>query len=192
MTGLPPLSGRVKAGGDRTVLADCLKRVRYKRLAIDVGANDGTHYTPDLVKKFKAVVAIELDPGSFARLIENCPKAHCIHAAASDVDGQKVGVKPKHNLLARCVEGAGKIPTLTIDSLNLEKVDFLKVDVEGYEIKVLMGAENTIKRWNPVILVEQKRWEKYSPDGPSPAELLASWGYQQIGAWRYDRLMVPG
>ena len=36
----------------------------------------------------------------------------------------------------------------------LENVDFIKVDVEGYELEVLKGSENTIKSFKPVIFIE--------------------------------------
>jgi FkbM family methyltransferase len=48
----------------------------------------------------------------------------------------------------------------TLDSFELEEVDFIKIDVEGYELKVCQGAEATIKRWRPVMVVEQKGHDK--------------------------------
>ena len=43
---------------------------------------------------------------------------------------------------------------ITLDSLKLERLDFMKVDVEGYELNVLKGGEETIKRYRPVIWCE--------------------------------------
>jgi len=43
---------------------------------------------------------------------------------------------------------------ITIDSLQLEKLDFIKLDVEGYELNVIEGAINTIKKCNPIITLE--------------------------------------
>ena len=42
----------------------------------------------------------------------------------------------------------------TIDSLNLDRVDFIKIDVEGMEKAVLEGAKNTIEKLKPIIFVE--------------------------------------
>lgn len=42
----------------------------------------------------------------------------------------------------------------TLDSYNYEKVDFMKIDVEGYEYNVLAGGEQTIARHHPKILFE--------------------------------------
>ena len=47
-----------------------------------------------------------------------------------------------------------EVKTITIDSLNLNKLDFIKLDVEGYETKVIRGAMNTIKKHKPVIVLE--------------------------------------
>ncbi|KND58464.1 methyltransferase FkbM family [Candidatus Burkholderia verschuerenii] len=46
------------------------------------------------------------------------------------------------------------VPMVTIDSLDLPRVDFLKLDVEGMEMDVLRGATNTLKRCTPICLVE--------------------------------------
>jgi methyltransferase FkbM-like protein len=43
---------------------------------------------------------------------------------------------------------------LTLDSLELKRVDLLKIDVEGMEIETLVGAENLIKSFSPIIIVE--------------------------------------
>ena len=42
----------------------------------------------------------------------------------------------------------------TIDLLQLDKLDFIKIDVEGYETLVIDGAFNTIKKCMPVIIME--------------------------------------
>lgn len=46
------------------------------------------------------------------------------------------------------------VPVRTIDSFNLDRLDLLKIDVEGMEIEALMGALNTIQKHRPVIFVE--------------------------------------
>ena len=51
-------------------------------------------------------------------------------------------------------ENGEKINMITIDSLNLERCDYIKIDVEGAEILVLMGAVNTIKKYKPTIFFE--------------------------------------
>ncbi|HSW71275.1 MAG TPA: FkbM family methyltransferase, partial [Gammaproteobacteria bacterium] len=50
--------------------------------------------------------------------------------------------------------GGDKADRLSIDSLGLKNVSFIKIDVEGYENHVLDGAVKTIKANKPVILCE--------------------------------------
>lgn len=55
----------------------------------------------------------------------------------------------------------------TLDSFNLENVDIIKVDVEGYEFPVIKGSEQTIRRCRPVVQLEivetQTKKFKYTP-----------------------------
>lgn len=46
------------------------------------------------------------------------------------------------------------VEVVTIDSLELPRLDFLKIDVEGMEIDVLKGAANTIKKYLPWCWIE--------------------------------------
>lgn len=58
--------------------------------------------------------------------------------------------------MGRSIDGP-KVPMLSIDSLVLANCHFIKVDVEGMEINVLRGATDTIKRYRPVLYVENDR-----------------------------------
>lgn len=51
-------------------------------------------------------------------------------------------------------EGEEEIQVVPFDSLELERVDFVKIDVEGALEKVLAGAEVTLKRHQPLLAVE--------------------------------------
>ena len=57
-----------------------------------------------------------------------------------------------------------KSEIIKIDDLNLKKVSFMKIDVEGAELLVLKGAVNTIKKFRPIIMIEiEDRWiESYN------------------------------
>jgi FkbM family methyltransferase len=52
-------------------------------------------------------------------------------------------------------EGGENVNMITIDSLDLKQCDYIKIDVEGAEILVLMGALNTINKFHPAIFFEE-------------------------------------
>jgi FkbM family methyltransferase len=52
------------------------------------------------------------------------------------------------------------VPLVTIDSLALERCDFMKIDVEGMELDVLVSAAETLRRFRPRLYIENDRVEK--------------------------------
>jgi FkbM family methyltransferase len=50
----------------------------------------------------------------------------------------------------------GNINLVSLDSYHFNDVDFIKIDVEGYEKFVIEGARETILRNKPIIIVEEK------------------------------------
>ena len=51
----------------------------------------------------------------------------------------------------------GSIKIKTLDSYELSDIDFIKIDVDGYEDLLLKGAEETLANNDPVINIEMKR-----------------------------------
>ena len=47
-----------------------------------------------------------------------------------------------------------RVPLRTLDSYNLSNIGFIKIDVEGHELDVLRGAEVTLRRDQPNLLIE--------------------------------------
>ena len=43
----------------------------------------------------------------------------------------------------------------TLDSFNFQNVDFIKIDVQGFELEVLKGGYKTLKENNPIICIEE-------------------------------------
>lgn len=67
-------------------------------------------------------------------------------------------------------DGTGDIQLESLD--NIEIIDFVKIDVEGHEIKVLNGAANTINKYNPDIFIES-----FSNNYITVDHILTGWGY---------------
>ena len=57
-------------------------------------------------------------------------------------------------------ESTYKVMLMSIDSLNLPRVDFIKIDVEGMELDVLKGAKQTLRRCEPMMLIEHIKTNK--------------------------------
>jgi FkbM family methyltransferase len=81
----------------------------------------------------------------------------------------------------------------TLDSGDFNTLDFLKIDCEGYELNVLKGAEETIARCRPVIIVEQKpgNGSKYGYRDDAAVDWLEDRGYRLDKVLAGDYIMVP-
>lgn len=144
----------------------------------DVGANIGTHSLA-LAKSFPEKVKVrsfEAQRQIFNMLcgtmaINGLSNVHCHNNAVGAADGEALEISlldynshnnfgalellpPKRSDQQDVVKTAKeKVTTLSLDSLD-EKVDFIKIDVEGMEDKVLMGAERTIRTHRPILFIE--------------------------------------
>ena len=161
--------------------------VHPQKLAIDVGAHAG-HYTHALLKLGAPVVAIDANPkmASFlSRLYGD--KARIVCAAASSSSGKanlrlpKAGshgtatIEAQNTSLPWEVDEI-EVQKVALDDIVLEAVGFIKIDVEGHELDVLLGAKGLLVRDHPTILVEVE--ERHRPGSTSSVcELLSSLGY---------------
>lgn len=57
----------------------------------------------------------------------------------------------------RMVSQPGLVPVRPLDRINLMGLNFMKIDVEGMELDVLIGAKKTIEKFRPVMLIEVNR-----------------------------------
>lgn len=125
--------------------------------AVQAGGNVGVWAT-HLAKSFAVVDTVEPDAANYECLKRNVP-ANVRHARAvfGDRPGRISLTRVEGNAGAHYVGvGQGDTPVLTIDSLSLTACDLICLDVEGYEPLALRGAEETIRRFRPVILIEEK------------------------------------
>lgn len=82
------------------------------------------------------------------------------------------------------------VPMRTLDSFGFEAVDFIKIDVEGYELNVVEGGEQTIRRCRPNMIVEQKGCEHaYGHARDAAKRRLESWGMKPLAVLSGDWVM---
>jgi FkbM family methyltransferase len=156
---------------------------------VDVGAHIGlyTMRAAKAVGSYGRVISAEPDPQSYALLKENIrlnglANVHAENAALSDCSGQMTfyactdpslsgfELQPKAKLREKRV-----VKTLTLDELldmlGVEQVNWIKLDVEGAETKVLRGAEKLLRRAkNLHIIVES--------DSTQAMDYLAGFGFK--------------
>ena len=84
------------------------------------------------------------------------------------------------------------VQDLDMDSFDLQDVDFIKIDTEGYELFVVRGAEQTIKRCRPTMIVEQKGhgMQYFGFRKEEAVELLETWGMKRVKVMSGDWIMV--
>lgn len=80
----------------------------------------------------------------------------------------------------------------TINGMDFPPIDFLKLDCEGYELPVLQGGEQRIRRDKPVVIVEQKsaRTDAYGLPRQGAVALLTSWGAELVWSKKGNYCLV--
>ncbi|MFF3482160.1 FkbM family methyltransferase [Streptomyces sp. NPDC002701] len=131
--------------------------------AVDVGGWYGP-WTRRLSDRARRVVTVEPVP-HLARLLSSVTPANVrvVHAAASDRSGTAhlwlpagdQGDRGVSSLVRRDIHArALDVRCLTLDSLNLHDVGFIKIDVDGSELAVLRGAGTLLARDRPALFIE--------------------------------------
>jgi FkbM family methyltransferase len=145
--------------------------VRSQHRVLDVGANIGM--TAILFGQLAAHVdAYEASPSTFSLLERNVKASGC-----RNVDLHNIGLGDKeatsqitfsrNNRSGGFVSESMKVSEghvtesivlRPLDSIKSGRVDFIKIDVEGYEEHVIRGGLETIRRDRPVVVMELNHW----------------------------------
>lgn len=173
----------------------CKEYISEASIVLDVGANIGLHsiYFSDLAKR-GSVLAFEPSLATFALLLDNVaniPNIVPINMAVSDT-GQ---IADFHHMSDNAYSGLVdtkrkevisiiKVPCMKVDDvvsgLGLDRVDFVKIDVEGLEFEVLKGMVDVILKYKPVIFCEiyQGKHSNQKPD--ETVKFLIGKGYRAL------------
>ena len=165
------------------------------RVCIDIGANVGL-WSCDLVETFEQVIAFE-PVEEFRKCFEqNVKKSNYVmHPVAlgreeSFINMNIVEGNTGHSHIDTSTYGSGTIPLKTLDSFNFDRVDMIKIDVEGFEEEILIGAEQTILRNHPILAIEQQKHEYKDAITELPSvRMLEAWGYKVVGQVKKDWVM---
>jgi FkbM family methyltransferase len=144
-----------EAGNGQQAQRDAsLKYVKQWRVCLDIGSNIG-QWTRPLAKRFKSVVCFEPNP-NFRECFEKNIQEKNVLLWPYGLSDKEHKAKQDFNSTVLQQED-GDIDCRTLDSFGLTNVDFVKIDVDGFEIPLLNGARETLTKNDPVINIEMKR-----------------------------------
>ncbi len=174
-------------------------------IVIDVGANVGV-YTFSAARRVGSsgrVLAVEPFSACVSFLSETCrinnlSWVKICAGAASDRNGTKQLSLHTHSELNKVtlsdtetateLNSSESVTCFSLDSLaeqeNLSHVDFIKIDVEGHEMQVLIGSEQILNQFFPIIIYEHN-------GNFSVANFLTSKGYQLFYYKPYVQQLIP-
>lgn len=161
-------------------------------IVIDGGANIGVH-TIEWAKAMHgwgSVLAFEAQERVYYSLAGNIAINNCFNASAYNAAlGAFVGTidipvldyfkpssfgsfelrkKENNEYIGQKIDYAEakcrKVSLVTVDSLSLTRIDFMKLDIEGMELEALEGAKNTIVALKPIMLIEHFKVGKENLD----------------------------
>lgn len=169
---------------------------------LDIGANIGAHTLPfaRLVGSDGRVIAFEPTRFAFTKLERNLSlnqdlAARVLARQIALVDGTAPAVPERiysswpldrsdgrHAVHGGVLQGTEGAQAMTLDraaeSIDLDRVDFIKLDVDGHEPAVLAGGLGTIARFRPRMLIE---WAPYLFEGRDAVLNEALRGLRELG-----------
>lgn len=185
---------------DEYSLPIILEHINEGDVVVDGGAFIGDHTKAYLEKAGDSgvVLAFEPNPKAFQCLIHNCPKAKAFNYGLCSHAGEAF-LETCENVGASSIGASGEaIKLMCLDELNLDRLDFIKLDVEGYELKALQGAKGLIEKFRPKMWIEINNWalEKQNTSAREIFTFLLGYGYE-INSYpieegdQYDILCLP-
>lgn len=150
-----------------------------KRIAVQAGGNCGL-VPRHLARHFEIVYTFEPDELNFRCMVNNVDEDNVVKLQCALGDSTKfVDIrKVPGNCGAAYITDGENIAVMTVDELELESCDLIMLDTEGYEFFALVGADETIKKFHPVISVEMNHLsQRYGVDGAQIIEWLRDRGY---------------
>ena len=157
----------------------CKTQNKKFKTVIDVGAWCGT-WAKAMEPHAGKIIAFEPDPVHFECLQKNCT-VNCVPRREALGDEHKmISLTEDDFTQAKRVTGDGDIRMTTIDSLEYSDVDLIKIDVEGYEMKVLKGAEKTLKKSQYLMIELNNNTKKYGSSNANVEKYLDENGFKVL------------
>ena len=166
-----------------------LSHVKNWDVALDVGAHVGL-WARDLCSRFGHVHCFEPVAEHRECFVKNITADNftLYPVALGESDGMvKMAIDPENTGGTHIDQVVvGDIPMKTLDSYGFEKVDFIKIDCESYEVNVLKGGAETLKRCKPIICIEQKPHKWFGHGQYDGSKYLFEIGAKYLGNYADD------
>jgi FkbM family methyltransferase len=163
-----------------------LRHVNSWRVCLDIGSNIG-QWTRPLAKKFESVICFEPNPNFRECFSKNITEANVLLWPYGLSDKEHTAQQDFNSTILR--EQDGDIKCRTLDSFGLTNLDFVKIDVDGFEIPLLNGAKETLTKNTPVINIEMKR-DKRTDIVNKCESILRELGYKFVQRTKSDEIWL--
>ena len=163
-----------------------MKYVKQWRVCLDIGSNIG-QWTRPLAKQFESVICFEPNPNFRDCFLKNISEKNVV-LWPYGLSNKEHKAKQEFNSTVLQQEH-GDIDCRTLDSFGLSNVDFIKIDVDGFEVPLLNGSTETLSRNNPVVNIEMKR-DKRLDVVKKCESILKGLGYKFVRRTKSDEIWV--
>ena len=183
------------------------KYIRPGSVVVDIGAHIGTHTATfsHVVGDQGRVYAFEPQLKIFSELLLNMElngrRNISFHRVALGNTNQWVEMNPHSDSNEGGISvgmSGDRVEMMKLDDFHLKNVSIIKIDVEGYEMEVLAGARETIRKNRPVIFLEIMGHVGYESASPADKAAIESrihevekMGYKVTYLGIADFLFIP-
>ena len=157
----------------------CESQTKKMKTVIDVGAWCGT-WAKAIEPFAKKVIAFEPDQTHFECLQRNCTVNCTPRMEAVGAQLQEVSLTEDNFTQAKRVDEKGNIRMITLDHMEYEHVDMIKIDVEGYEMEVLKGATKTLESVKYLMIELNNNTKKYGSNNIEVEKYIVSLGFKVL------------
>lgn len=168
-----------------------LRKLKFN-YSLDIGANVGT-YSIELSKISKKVISFEPIKKIFNSTKEYLPKNILFYnfalgnvaqkknifspiAENQDIEYALSSIKNRPKFYISETVFVKKFDDFIKNKNILDKIDFIKIDTEGYEYEIILGMKSFLKKRNPILLIEIEK--KHNKNYNKFFQLMKNLGYR--------------
>ncbi|MCA6379088.1 MAG: FkbM family methyltransferase [Cytophagales bacterium] len=169
--------------------------VRATSICIDVGSNIGyVALVMATIARQGRVIGFEPDSSNYNRLMENfelnnLPNVQVYNLGLGEkcsIEGMEVNPESTGRNKIMLGKSDNKVKIVSLDeqlkNISLDVINLIKIDVEGYELKVLKGGKATLTKYLPIIFIEidDRNLACYGDRPEELVSLLSEIGYKNF------------